>query len=128
MTSKDGQVTAAEHVASALEHGPDGKVESDPRLLAEFDDAVVSKIKRTIDFRLLPVVTIMYAISLMDRTNLGNLAIAGMTKDLDILKGYGYNLSNMSFFITYITFAPAMVALCRWMGPRWFLPVVCFIW
>jgi sugar phosphate permease len=102
--------------------------ESHPDQLASFDRVEVHKITRIIDTRLVPVVTIMYAISLMDRTNLGNLAIAGMSKDLNILTGYGYNLSNMTFFITYILFQPLLVLVCRKMGPRWFLPMITALW
>ena len=43
-------------------------------------------------------------------------------------KRFGYNLVNMCFFITYILLQPVAILVCRWMGPRWFLPLVCFIW
>lgn len=64
----------------------------------------------------------------MDRNNIPNAAIAGMLVDLNITTGPGYNLSNMSFFITYILFQPLMIVVCRKMGPRIFLPMVCLMW
>jgi hypothetical protein len=111
-----------------LEHGADGKLISNAQLLDNFDPKLVKSVNRKVDWRLIPAVTAMYAVSLMDRNNLSNMVIAGMTVDLDIVTGYGYNLSNMSFFITYTIFAAAMVALCRKVGPRWFIPTICFLW
>lgn len=43
-------------------------------------------------------------------------------------RGYGYNLVNMCFFITYILLQPGMIVLCRKIGPRFFLPGICIIW
>lgn len=45
----------------------------------------------------------MYAISLMDRTNLGLAAVAGMNEDLN-LTGNRYTIIIMVFFVMYITF------------------------
>lgn len=45
----------------------------------------------------------MYAISLIDRTNLGLAAIAGMNKDLQ-LTGDRYTIVIMLFFVMYIIF------------------------
>jgi hypothetical protein len=48
------------------------------------------KIRRRIDARLIPCLGAMYGISLMDRKNVSNAAIAGMTADLDLNIGYRY--------------------------------------
>lgn len=53
---------------------------------------------------------------------------AGMLVDLEMYTGIGYNVINMSFFITYIVLQPGMILICRKMGPRIFLPLVCCIW
>lgn len=34
----------------------------------------------------------------------------------------------MSFFISYIVLQPVMIIICRKMGPRWFLPMICLFW
>ncbi|KIW74783.1 hypothetical protein Z517_11553 [Fonsecaea pedrosoi CBS 271.37] len=101
---------------------------SAPDQLADFDPEYAAKVRHRIDWRLLTALGPMYAICLLDRSNLASAAIAGMTEDLDMVKGNGYNLTNMCFFITYILFQPLMVVVCRRMGPRWFLPLICFLW
>ena len=48
------------------------------------------KIKHRVDRRLVVPLGIMYCCSLMDRTNLSNAAIAGMTIELDMETGFRY--------------------------------------
>lgn len=48
------------------------------------------RIRRRIDLRLIPCLGFMYGISLMDRKNVSNAAIAGMTTDLELGVGYRY--------------------------------------
>lgn len=50
-----------------------------------FTHAEQRKIIRHVDRRLVVTVGIMYCVSLMDRTNLSNAAIAGMREELDLL-------------------------------------------
>ncbi|OAT12085.1 phthalate transporter [Blastomyces gilchristii SLH14081] len=87
-----------------------------------FSAKEAAAIRRRIDFRLIPALGLMYGISLMDRKNVSNAAIAGMRKDLDLLQGYRYSLITLTFFITYVIFQPPMTVLCRKIGPRLFLP------
>lgn len=93
-----------------------------------FTPKEAAAIRRRIDFRLIPALGLMYGISLMDRKNVSNAAIAGMRVDLDLLEGYRYSLITLSFFITYVIFQPPMTVLCRKVGPRLFLPGICLAW
>ncbi|KFY64722.1 hypothetical protein V496_03070 [Pseudogymnoascus sp. VKM F-4515 (FW-2607)] len=68
-----------------------------------FTETEQKKILRKIDFRLLPILAAMYAISLMDRTNLGLAAVAGMNDDLNLI-GNRYTIIIMVFFVMYIIF------------------------
>lgn len=49
----------------------------DNGILAAYDDAAQKKIIHRIDYRLIPICGLMYCVSLLDRTNLSNAAIAG---------------------------------------------------
>eukprot|EP01099_Mayorella_cantabrigiensis_P005365 TRINITY_DN4266_c0_g1_i1.p1 TRINITY_DN4266_c0_g1~~TRINITY_DN4266_c0_g1_i1.p1 ORF type:complete len:246 (-),score=-13.97 TRINITY_DN4266_c0_g1_i1:1356-2093(-) len=60
--------------------------------------------RRRIDFRLLPILGIMYSISLVDRTNLGLALVAGMNEDLGLSIGNRYTILVMIFFVAYIIF------------------------
>jgi hypothetical protein len=56
----------------------------------EFTYAEQRKIIHRIDRRLIITTGIIYCVSLMDRSNLPNAAIAGMTLDLDLNVGFRY--------------------------------------
>jgi sugar phosphate permease len=81
-----------------------------------------------IDWRLLPALGLVYGISLMDRKNTANAAIAGMLVDLNIVTGNGYNIITLSFFLSNVLAQPVMAVLCRKVGPRPFLSGVCVAW
>jgi hypothetical protein len=57
------------------------------------------KHSRRIDGRLLPILGLMYSVSLVDRTNLGLALVAGMEEDLGLGIGSRYNIIVMMFFI-----------------------------
>jgi hypothetical protein len=63
-------------------------VEDDP--LTYFTPAEQKKIIHRLDRRLVTVVGVMYCVSLMDRSNLSNAAIAGMNAELELTVGMRY--------------------------------------
>ncbi|KAL4789147.1 major facilitator superfamily domain-containing protein [Aspergillus venezuelensis] len=60
------------------------------------------RVIRRIDLRLLPILGLMYSISLIDRTNSGLALVAGMQEDLDLAVGDRYTIIVMLFFIPYV--------------------------
>lgn len=92
------------------------------------DDKEARRIRRKIDFRLVLALGLMYGMSLMDRSNLPNAAIAGMRVDLNLQVAYRYSLVALCFFITYTLFQPLAVITCRYVGPRNFLCGICLAW
>ncbi|KAF9885244.1 hypothetical protein FE257_000604 [Aspergillus nanangensis] len=62
------------------------------------------KLIRRIDLRLLPILGIMYSISLVDRTNLGLALVAGLEEELGLHIGNRYTIIVMIFFVAYIFF------------------------
>ncbi|EXL90003.1 major facilitator superfamily domain-containing protein [Fusarium oxysporum II5] len=60
------------------------------------------KVTRQVDLRLLPILGLMYSISLIDRTNLGLALVAGMQEELGLAVGNRYTVIVMVFFVAYI--------------------------
>ncbi|KIX02770.1 uncharacterized protein Z518_08712 [Rhinocladiella mackenziei CBS 650.93] len=83
-----------------------------------FSPKEIGHIRRRIDYRLVPALGMLFAISLMDRSNISAAAIAGMRVDLDLLSGYRYSLITLSFFITYVIVQAPMTIVCHKAGPR----------
>lgn len=54
-----------------------------------------------IDIRLIPMLAVLYLISHLDRANIGNAKILGLTEDLR-LSGLQYNIALSLFFIPYV--------------------------
>ncbi|KAK4620016.1 MFS transporter prlL [Fulvia fulva] len=59
------------------------------------------RVIRKLDYRLLPLVFVLYSLAVLDRSNLGNARLAGMEDDID-LSGNRYQLLGTIFYIAYI--------------------------
>ncbi|KAJ9668395.1 hypothetical protein H2201_001443 [Coniosporium apollinis] len=110
------------------DHGLDSDSGHIDEFLHEFTHAEQRKIIHRVDRRLVTTVGIMYCISLMDRTNLSAAALAGMTRELRMVTGYGYSIVTLVFFISYIIFQPPATVTVRKVGPRVFLSLITLLW
>lgn len=68
----------------------------------EADSAAERHVIRKIDTYLLPMLSFMLLVAFLDRTNIGNAKIQGMTTDLN-MKGTDYNIALFLFFIPYMS-------------------------
>ncbi|KAJ4157962.1 uncharacterized protein LMH87_008511 [Akanthomyces muscarius] len=80
-----------------------------------------ARMRLKMDIFLIPLVSLIYLLAFIDRSNIGNAAIAGLLKDLD-MHGFDLNISLSIFFISYILFEIPANLLCKCIGPGWFLP------
>lgn len=124
---KVANTTTPENEKQHVDHVED-TLKADEEAAERYTPKEIASIKRRMDFRLIPSLGLMYFVSLMDRKNVSNAAIAGMRVDLDLLEGYRYSLITLVFFITYTLFQPPMTVICRKIGPRIFLPGICLLW
>ncbi|ERF73511.1 hypothetical protein EPUS_07716 [Endocarpon pusillum Z07020] len=82
---------------------------------------------RKIDSRLLPAVTLLYLCSFLDRSNVGNARLEGLSSDLD-MTGNQYLTSLTLFFIGYVLFeVPCNIVLKR-TSPKFWLPTMTLMW
>ncbi|UNI16057.1 hypothetical protein JDV02_002532 [Purpureocillium takamizusanense] len=114
--------------------------EATARVASEQDDAVAEalrsyvpgsdeekKLVRKIDAYFLPMLWAMYILNYVDRTNIGNAKIGGMSKDLGLSDdGYAWVLS-VFFFGYLICEVPSNMILTR-SRPSIFLPTIMLIW
>ncbi|KAF4960799.1 hypothetical protein F66182_18252, partial [Fusarium sp. NRRL 66182] len=80
-----------------------------------------------IDFRILPVFAFLYLLSHVDRTNLGNAKIEGMTADLGLV-GNQYNVASTLFFIPYIIFEIPSNMMLKRVSPHIWLTILVLGW
>ncbi|KJK62434.1 Major Facilitator Superfamily protein [Aspergillus parasiticus SU-1] len=82
---------------------------------------------RKVDLMLLPTMWIMYLLSYMDRTNIGNAKISGMQEDLNLTSDQ-YSICLVVFFVGYVVLeVPSNLMLSR-TRPSLFLPGIMVIW
>ncbi|KAK5412705.1 hypothetical protein LTR07_005496 [Exophiala xenobiotica] len=103
-------VSAEDRPNTQAEQNVAGDVEKDGVLQNEADaqnvraDAEMEKrVVRKIDYHVPPLVTFLFLLSYLDRSNIGNARIAGMTEDLS-LTGDRYDWLLTIFYISYIIF------------------------
>ncbi|KAF3403250.1 hypothetical protein DPV78_003751 [Talaromyces pinophilus] len=102
--------------------------QQDPDADEEFSYAEQRKIIHKVDRRLLIIVGLMQAVSFLDRANMSNAAVAGMTTALELEVGTRYSTTLLVFFAPYIVFQfPATIAI-RKIGPRKFLSTIVLLW
>ncbi|KAI0114344.1 major facilitator superfamily domain-containing protein [Nemania sp. FL0031] len=82
---------------------------------------------RRIDAHLLPAVGILYLLSFLDRSNVGNARIEGLLDDLD-MTGDRYLVGLSLYFVGYVLFEiPCNIVLKR-TSPRVWLPTLTIVW
>ncbi|PSN75238.1 pantothenate transporter liz1 [Corynespora cassiicola Philippines] len=85
------------------------------------------RLVKKIDTFLLPTIWLMYLLSYMDRTNIGNARIAGMGDDLNLSSGQ-YSIALVVFFVGYVVFEPPSNMILVRTKPSLYLPAIMVVW
>ncbi|KAI9729765.1 MAG: hypothetical protein M1834_006716 [Cirrosporium novae-zelandiae] len=80
---------------------------------------------RKFDFRILPVLALMYLFNSLDKSNMGNAKTNGLEEDIG-LQGSQYNIMLSVFYVPYVVFAPPIMMLGKKYGPSRVLPILMF--
>ncbi|RVX72972.1 hypothetical protein B0A52_03325 [Exophiala mesophila] len=80
-----------------------------------------------LDLHLIPWLCLLYLISFLDRTNIGNAKIAGLQRDLNMTNGQ-WNASLAIFFVSYSVFEPVSNVLLKKYRPSRYIPTIVVIW
>ncbi|KAF2017964.1 MFS general substrate transporter [Aaosphaeria arxii CBS 175.79] len=90
---------------------------------AKLDKALVWKI----DLWLIPWLSLLYLLSFLDRTNIGNARVAHMEKAIG-MTGRDYNDALTIFFISYAGAEPLTNIVLKRYSPRWFFTGIILAW
>ncbi|KAG1056171.1 hypothetical protein G6F46_002084 [Rhizopus delemar] len=80
-----------------------------------------------LDLRIIPFLGLLYLCSFLDRVNIGNAKLAGITTDLN-MNGNEYNLALSLFFVGYIIFEVPCNMIMKLIGPSKWIPIVMISW
>ncbi|KAF7193225.1 putative transporter [Pseudocercospora fuligena] len=105
------------------------KTGADARATAQYEiDPLREKaLVRKLDVRVVPILWFLFMLAFLDRTNIGNARIQGMTADLN-MKGNDYNIALFIFFIPYILFEVPSNILIKRMAPSTWIALIMTLW
>ena len=94
-----------------------------------FDAHATKKLLRKIDWTLVPFLALLYLLSFLDRTNIGNARLAGLEEDLGMdPKSLQYNVALSCFFPWYVAAEiPSNLAMKRFRPSVW-IPIIMIAW
>jgi MFS family permease len=120
----DKEVIEKDVARDTKDHGSQSGLEDEVEQFL-IDPKAEARLVRKFDFRVLPVLAMMYLFNSLDKSNLGNAKTAGLEKTLN-LKDDQYNLILSIFFIPYVLTAPFLAILGKKYGPNRVLPCMMF--
>ena len=95
-----------------------------PEQRAELERRLVRKI----DYRLLPMIVIMYIMNYLDRNNIASARLAGLQTDLN-LDDTSYQTAVSILFVGYLLMqVPSNLLLNKIGKPAWYLPGAMVVW
>uniref|UniRef100_A0A8H7K8H4 Major facilitator superfamily (MFS) profile domain-containing protein n=1 Tax=Bionectria ochroleuca TaxID=29856 RepID=A0A8H7K8H4_BIOOC len=80
------------------------------------DRQLEKKVVHKLDLRLAPMFAVLYFVAYLDRSNIGNAAIVGLTEDLH-LTGSQFSTAASVFFATYVAFQIPVVLAMKKLKP-----------
>jgi sugar phosphate permease len=113
-----------------LDHGSAQSEENVGQMLTgpQFTAAQTKKLLRRCDKYLLPFLALLYLLSFLDRTNIGNAKLANLEVDLKMTGKWDYNIAVSVFFPFYVAAEiPSNLAMKRFRPSIW-IPSIMVAW
>ncbi|GMK56081.1 hypothetical protein CspeluHIS016_0211370 [Cutaneotrichosporon spelunceum] len=92
-------------------------------------DVDEKRLIRKIDYHLVPWLAFLYLLSFLDRSNIGNANIFGLSKHLNLNEDkFEYGLALAIFFVFYVLFeVPSNMVMKAWRPSMW-IPTIMVAW
>ncbi|KAK3381098.1 major facilitator superfamily transporter [Podospora didyma] len=94
---------------------------------ADEGEAEARRINRRIDVALVPLLSLLYLLNGLDRSNIGNAQTQGFTDDIGVLPD-DLNHAVSLFFVAFVLFQVPSSIVGRWIGPNNWIPIIMFLW
>ncbi|KAL0959958.1 hypothetical protein HGRIS_011622 [Hohenbuehelia grisea] len=89
--------------------------------------AIERRAVRKLDISILPIVSMFYLLSYLDRSNIGNARVAGLQKDLK-MTDQQYQICLTVLFVPYILAEIPANLILRKVTPRILMPSLLTLW
>ncbi|KAL3448371.1 major facilitator superfamily domain-containing protein [Aspergillus insuetus] len=99
----------------------------DAEFMRQYEGKAGKQVVRKVDFRLIPIMAVLYLLAHIDRGNIGNAKIEGMDTDLGLV-GNQYNIASTIFFVPYIIFEVPSNIILKKVRPSIWLSFLIIAW
>ncbi|KAJ4350423.1 uncharacterized protein N0V89_009044 [Didymosphaeria variabile] len=93
----------------------------------DYDGPEARRILAKVDWRLVPVLSLLYLVAFIDRSNIGNAKVAGLTTDLG-MHGLQYNTAVTLFFVPYTLLEVPSNIILKLMRPSRWIAILMLAW
>ncbi|CAL1713318.1 unnamed protein product [Somion occarium] len=122
------QIVAIWHPSTPIKTVKDGHPNESSEWEADpVDELAEKRAVRKLDCTVLPLMTMFYLLSFLDRANIGNARVAGLQADLH-LTDHQYQVAVTVTFVPYIAAELPSNLLLRRIGPSLLMPSLLVIW
>lgn len=91
--------------------------------------ALEKSLKKKLDWQIVPLCLMLYLLSFLDRTNIGQARLNGLEKDLKMSSdGYDYRIALTVLYVPYIIFEIPSNLLVKRIGPARWIPALVAAW
>ncbi|KAL1965499.1 hypothetical protein VTN77DRAFT_5755 [Rasamsonia byssochlamydoides] len=102
-------------------------VDPDDGLTEQEKEESHRRLLRKIDLRVVPILSFLYLLCFLDRTNIGNAKLDNLQQDLHMSNSQ-YNAALSVFFVSYALFESVSNVLLKKLRPSVFIPGIMVIW
>lgn len=85
------------------------------------------RLLRKVDRNVIPILGLLYLLSFLDRTNLGNAKLGGIIEDLGMSNGQ-FNISVSILYCTYVTWEPISNLVLKKLTPKLYISTITLVW
>ncbi|PMB70535.1 putative transporter [Beauveria bassiana] len=102
-------------------------VEADGTCIERIDARSERKLLLKLDLYFVPIIMLVYLTCFLDRSNIGNVKVAGMPEDIGASPKQ-FSTAVSIFYATYVAFEPPWSVMMKWLTPRILLTSLCVVW
>lgn len=113
-----------------VEFQTDVQADDDIDNLSDEEHAALEKsLKKKLDWQIVPLCLMLYLLSFLDRTNIGQARLNGLEQDLNMSKdGRDYRIALTVLYVPYIVFEIPSNLLVKKIGPARWIPLLVASW
>ncbi|KAF3810049.1 putative transporter [Colletotrichum gloeosporioides] len=93
----------------------------------QIDRVEEARVVKKIDLAITPILLVVYLSCFIDRSNIGNVKVAGLLDDIGATEQQ-FSTAVSLFFVTYVPVEVPAVILVKRFEPRFVLTILCIIW